>query len=99
MNSRKGEHTRSNSMYELLFLLLLYASHTWHKVRQRVFDRCIGRGNVVVVRSPTVHQPHVYIVTTLLQRQELETPLSVYCFTAAVVLYTDFVASKLNDRF
>ena len=56
----KGERRRSNDMYELLLLLLLYVSYTWYEVRRCAFDRRIGHENVAVVRSSAVHQPHTH---------------------------------------
>ena len=45
----------------VLFLLLLYASYAWYKVRQCVFDCCIWGVNIVVVRPPhAVHQQHTH---------------------------------------
>ena len=62
----KGERRRSHYVHgPLFFWLLLYTSNTWDEVRQCVFHRCIGRENVVEIRSPlaAVHLPHAYTVT------------------------------------
>ena len=53
-------------VYELILLLLLYASYSPSEVRQCVFDCCVGRENVVVVRPPAaVHQPHTHFIFIL----------------------------------
>ena len=48
-------------LYGLLLFLLLCASHAVYAVRRCVY---IGHENVVLVRSPAVHQPHTYTVTS-----------------------------------
>ena len=67
--AQKGERKRrrSNDMCELprlllllLLLLLLFASYTWYEVRRCVFDCCLGRGNVDVLRFAAVHRPHTH---------------------------------------
>ena len=59
-------------------------------------DRCIGREMLWFDLLLTVHLPHTYTVTTG-TNAELETRLSVDCFTAAVLLlYTDFVSAGLS---
>ena len=64
-----------------------------------VCDIFIGRENVVVVQSPTVHQSHTYTVTTG-TKTITQTQLSVCSFTAAVVLlYIAFVAAGLKGCF
>ena len=49
-----------------MILLLLYASCTWYEVRLGVFDCCVGRVNVVVVRFPAAgRQPHAHTTYTV----------------------------------
>ena len=38
------------------------ASYTWYEVRRCMIDCCIGRENIVEVRSPAVQQPYTYTV-------------------------------------
>ena len=45
-------------------LLVLYALYTWYEVRRCVFDCCIGRENVIVVRYLAVQHVHTCTTTT-----------------------------------
>ena len=61
-----------------------------------MFDRCFGRENAVVVRSPAVHYPHATCtVTTGPKRKSVKRGCR--CTAAAVLLlYIDFVATGLS---
>ena len=86
-------------MYELLFLLPLYASYTCYEVRRCVFDLMVALDVIMKMLSwfdLLLCTSHTNTVTTATKGKSLKHG---WRFTAAaVLLYTDFVANTHHAR-